>query len=160
VINDSNYLVHGAVAYITVQHEREDVLPPPLHFAAYIGPAHLKTLTEDEEDRLCWSATRPERNPVSMDIYAGEHQCLDVIDLGRDSHWIEIPSEAGYSSSQTKVQSEKNGAISSRVFLRADRKYRAQIKIVSADTRARTFAIEIDATAQDKPVKLVEEVAA
>ena len=153
VINDSAYPVRGAIAYITVQHELEDVLPPPLHFASYISPVHMKRV---EEDRLCWSATSPVRNPVSIDIYSGEHQCLDVLDLGAARRWIEIPSEAGYSSSQTKNQAEQHGAISSRVFLRADRKYQADVRIVSADTRSRTFAVEIDATDQDRPVKLVQ----
>ncbi len=153
VINDSNYPVRGAVAYITVRHELEDVLRPPLHFAAYISPAHLTRLTED---RLCWSATSPVRNPASIDIYAGEHQCLDLMDLGTANDWIEIPAEGGYSSSQTEDQSKHLGAISSRVFLRADRKYRAQVRIVSADTRARTFDVEIDATNRREPVTLVK----
>jgi len=153
VINDSAFPVHGAVAYLTVQHEFEDVLVPPLHFAAYISPVHMKRV---EEDRLCWSSTSPVRNPVAIDIYAGEHQCLDILDLGAARDWIEIPSEAGYSSSQTKNQAEQHGAISSRVFLRAARRYRAYVRIVSGDTRSRIFEVEVDVTDQDRPVKLVE----
>lgn len=156
VVNESSYPVRGAVAYISIDHTRDDVLPPPLHFAAYVSPQHMRTVTED---RLCWSARSPTRNPMSIDIHAGEHQSLDLLDLGRERRWIEIPSEEGYSSSQTTEEAATQGAISSRVFLRSDSKYRAQIRIVSADTRAGRwckFAVEIDTSNEQRPVKLVE----
>jgi hypothetical protein len=96
---------------------------------------------------------------MSIDIYGGEHQSLDLLDLGAEARWIEIPSEEGYSSSQTAEEAATQGEISSRVFLRSDRKYAAQIKIVSADTRADRwckFAVEIDPLNREWPIKLVE----
>jgi hypothetical protein len=65
-----------------------------------------------------------ERNPVSVDIFPEEGQLLDLADFGATSEWIEIPSEMGYSSSQAAA----NGPISSRVFLRTGREYRASTR--------------------------------
>lgn len=155
VVNDSHYAVRGAVAYISIDHTPHDVLPPPLHFAAYVSPQHLRIV---REDRLCWSARTPTPNPMSIDIYAGEHQSLDLLDLGAQSLWIEIPSEEGYSSSQTPQQAATHGQIASRVFLRSDRRYRATIRIVSADTKAGKwcrFELEIDPSNTQRPITLV-----
>lgn len=153
VVNDSNCLIRSAVAYLTIQHELPDVIAPPKHFTAFIDPErHLKHL---EEDRVCWSAVAPTRNPALLDIYAGEKQLLDVADFGASGLWVEIPSEVGYSSSQTEGESKTKGQISSRVFLRADRRYRGTIKIVSADTRARPFEVEIDPADVQRPLKLI-----
>ena len=151
VVNDSNCLIRGAVAYLTIQHELADVIAPPKHFAAFVVPdRHLKKL---EEDKLCWSAVAPTRNPALIDIYAGERQLLDVADFGASDHWIEIPSEVGYSSSQTEGESKTKGQISSRVFLKAGRPYLGTIKIVSADTRAKIFEVEIDLADARHPLK-------
>lgn len=153
VVNDSNYTVRNAIAYVSVCHDLEEVMAPPLHFTAHINPDHLKLL---KEDRLCWSATSPVRSPVSIDIYSGESQCLDIADFGSQTAWIELPSEAGYSSSQTSTEAQGSGAISSRIFLRANRIYSVEIRIVTADTRSRTFRIEIDASNREQPVRLAK----
>jgi hypothetical protein len=153
VRNESNYCIERATAYVTVHHDLEDVLSPPLHFAAFVSPKHMRKV---QEDRLCWSVTMPDRNPMCVDIFSGEWQSLDVADFGAMSQWIEIPSEMAYSSNQTAA--EVNGGtvqISSRVFLRAGKKYRATIKIVSKVTTARSFEIEIDATNVEQPVREV-----
>jgi hypothetical protein len=147
----SKRMVHGAVAYITLHHDLEDVIAPPKHFSAFISLAHRKKL---QEDRLCWSVAAPSRNPASADIFAGEWQLLDVADFGEDGDWIEIPSELGWSSSQTETDIKSQRAISSRVFLRGDKRYRGVIKIVSADTTARSFEIEINGADQAQPLML------
>jgi hypothetical protein len=152
VKNDSNYCIDRATAYVTIHHELDDILSPPLHFAAFIGPYYRKTL---QEDRLCWSVTKPERNPMSVDIYPGESQLLDLADFGARSEWIEVPSEMGWSSGQTAEQARHDGQISSRVFLRAGKKYRGSVKVVSKVTRARTFEIEIDPADEVQPVRLL-----
>jgi hypothetical protein len=154
VVNNSNYVIRQAAAYVTIQHDLDDVLAPPMHFAAFIEGNHLKTL---DEDRLCWSAVAPARNPPAIDIYAGEKQLLDVANFGGSGDWIEIPSETGYASSQTQAEAEayNTARIRSRVFLRAGRRYQGTIKIVSADTLARVFHVEIDPTDRTQPLSLI-----
>lgn len=153
VRNESHYCVERATAYITVHHDLDDILPPPMHFTAFIWPNHMRKL---QEDHLCWSVTMPERNPMSVDIFPGEGQLLDLADFGLASDWIEIPSEMGYSSSQTRDQIKGGSTpISSRVFLRAGKRYRASVKIVSRGTRARTFEIEFDAANPAQPVRRI-----
>ena len=68
-------------AYITISHEESDVLQPPNNFKAYVTPAHLCKV---QDDRLCWSIYP---NPPFVDIYPGERQALNVvnIELGRVS---------------------------------------------------------------------------
>ena len=72
-------------------------------------------------------------NPASVDIYAGERQVLDVANFDRGGIWIEIPSESGW------------GTVggTSRVFLKW-KKYSATIKIVSKDSKAKEFPVQID----------------
>jgi hypothetical protein len=153
VKNGSNYCIERATAYVTVHHDLDDILAPPLHFRAFIWPAHRRKL---QEDRLCWSATMPERNPMCVDVFPGEGQLLDLADFGATSEWIEVPSEMGYSSSQTEREAqEASSRISSRVFLRAGKRYRASVKIVSKVTKARTFEIEIDAANLAQPVRIL-----
>jgi len=60
VKNDSSCCVERATAYITVHHDLDDVLPPTMHFAAFISPRHRRKL---QEDRLCWSVTMPNAIP-------------------------------------------------------------------------------------------------
>jgi len=97
------------------------------------------------EDRLCWAVASLTRNSISVDIFRGEQQVLDVADFGTNSEWVVIPLEAGWSSSQTEADAGKAGVepFSSRVFLRSGRDYRGTIKIASANTRARIFEIAI-----------------
>jgi hypothetical protein len=60
----------------------------------------------------------------------------------------------GYASSQMPHEAAGTTTpISSRVFLRAGKKYRASVKIVSKVTKARTFEIEIDASDESQPVR-------
>jgi len=75
-------------AYITVKHDSSDVLHVPSGYKAYIKPGDHKF----DEDRLCWSVAG---NPPYVDIYAGEKQALDVIEIDPSGNWIQIPSERG-----------------------------------------------------------------
>jgi hypothetical protein len=72
-------------------------------------------------------------NPASLNIYSGERQSLDIANFDPNREWIEIPSESGW------------GTVSgtSRVFLRW-KKYEATIKIVSKDSKAKDFLVQID----------------
>jgi len=139
------------MAYLTIQHDLDAVMEPPCHFAAFIERRHLKQI---EEEKLCWSANAPTRNPATIDIYAGEKQMLDIGDFGVSGEWIEIPSEVGYASSQTESEAKEKDRIKSRAFLRG-RCYRGTIKIVSSDTRRRIFHIEIDPAGRQHPLRLV-----
>ena len=150
--------LNSVYAYITIEHDPADVLEPPDPFDSYIRTDHLCKV---QEDRLCWSSTAPSSNPPELDIYAGERQALDIINIDPHGTWIEIPSEKGWATSQDaehvrrlKQNGEDEAIKKSRVFLKAH-KYKASIKIVSKDTKAKEFRIAIDPTSRDAPVALV-----
>ncbi len=152
VKNNSNYVIHNAVAYITINHDLQDLLQPPKHFAAFIAKGrHERKL---QEDRLCWSVAAPDRNPSSVNVLPGEWQLLDIADFGEHSEWIEIPSEMGWSSSQKAEEVARVPQIVSRVFLRGGKTYSGSVKIVSEDTRACSFNIEINPSDQEQPIKV------
>jgi hypothetical protein len=127
-------------AYITITHELSDILPPPNGVEAYVWPHHPKLV---QEDRLCWSFAG---NPAFMDIYPGEKQSLDIANFDLAGKWIEIPSEDGWGSELGKRKS-------SRVFLKW-KKYDVTVKIVSKDTRAKKFAVQIDPDNAKTPLSL------
>jgi hypothetical protein len=144
VRNRTGYVLRGAVAYVTIDHELNDIAEPT--GTAFTNPRTPKKVTED---RLCWSLAG---NPVSVDIYPDEAQSLDIagfeaLPLGR----IEIPSEQGWSSS-----SPSTNPVSSRVFLRGGKTYSGKIRIVSADARGKDFWIRIDPSDLVSPVKVDE----
>ena len=143
----------GAVAYINVENDAEDVIEPPKHFTAFIGPGNAGKV---EDDRLCWSSTAPVSNPAIIDIYGGEEQALDIVDI--QDGYIEIPSEDGWASNQTEnqVNVEKERRKNSRVFLKR-KKYRAEIKIVSKDAKAKVFQILIDPEDAMYPIRFERE---
>jgi hypothetical protein len=136
VYNGYIFPLNGVYAYLTIEHELTDVLQPPV--SAFISPG---SNTKVWEDRLCWSVTTPSSNPPMVDIYPGERQSLDVANFSNE--WIEFPSEKGWGTMQA----------TSRVFLKSKR-YRATIKIVSKDAKAKEFSIEIDPDDLEKPITL------
>jgi hypothetical protein len=157
--NGYKYPLNNVYAYITIDHVLDDVLEPPEPFDSYISRNHLYKV---QEDRLCWSSTAPSTNPPVLDIYAGEKQALDIVNFDPRGQWIEIPSEKGWATSQDsdhvrqmKQNGENDGIKKSRVFLRP-RKYKAIIKIVSKDTKAKEFRIEIDPTNREAPLKALD----
>ncbi len=129
----------SAYAYISIDHELEDVIAPPNGWSTFVTQ---QSRCRVKEDRLCWSLTAPQSNPPVVDIYSGERQSLDVVNFG--SGWMEFPSEKGWAST---------GQIS-RVFLKLKR-YRATIKIVSKDTWAKKFQLEIDPANENSPINLI-----
>jgi hypothetical protein len=131
--------INCAYAYITIDHEIADVIGPPNGFSAFVIPQSRCRVTDD---RLCWSVTTPHSNPPSVDIFPGERQSLDVVDFGPG--WLEFPSENGWASLGR----------TSRVFLKS-RRYRATITIVSKDTKAKKFRIEIDPDKMESAIRLV-----
>jgi len=136
VVNGYVLPLQDCWAYITLGYDpANDILEPEGQNQAFI---HLGNRRELKEDRLCWSRAG---NPPNIEIYAEEHQALDIVDIEPHGKWIGIPSEMGW---------EKY-----RVFLRADRTYKGEIKIVSRDTKARKCAITIDPNCGESPVKLI-----
>jgi len=123
-------------AYISVEYEPSDVMNPPCGYEAFIKPNEPKF----EEDRLCWSMAG---NPAYVDIYAGEKQALDVVEIDPSGNWIQIPSESGWGV----------GGGTARVFLKT-KKYNASIKIVSKETEAKEFPLEIDPFNKATPLSL------
>lgn len=142
VINDYIYPICGAYVYITIRHDYEDVIEPPSNFKAYIRSERLNYLTED---RLCWALASPVDNPTAIDILPGEQQPLLIMKIDHDGRWIEIASEKGFST-------RREGDIS-RVFLKP-KKYTGYIKIVSMDTKAKIFNIQIDPN-EEYPIKVL-----
>jgi hypothetical protein len=136
VYNGYIFALKGAYAYLTIDHQLGDVLDPP--FSAFVSPGSRATVWED---RLCWSVTTPTSNPPMVDIYPGERQSLDVANFSGD--WIEFPSEKGWGTMGS----------TSRVFLKPKR-YKATIKIVSKDAKAKEFSVEINPQDFARPIKL------
>src|SRR2546426_3776563 len=120
IYNGHVFPLNNVYAYITVEHKLEDVLDPPEPYAAFISKGHLCRVNED---RLCWSSTAPYSNPPVIDIYPGEKQSLDIVNI-EDGEWIEIPSEKGWATSQDREilrRKRKDGnddVKTSRVFLK------------------------------------------
>jgi hypothetical protein len=139
VLNGYIYPLNSVIAYITVEHQMDDVMVPPGNCDAFIKPTHLRKL---DEDRLCWSRAG---NPDVIDIYAKERQSLDVFEIDPQGRWIQIPSEKGWGTTGGTA----------RVFLKA-KKYTAAIKIVSKDTKAKMFQVEIDPGSGSTPLRLVD----
>ena len=101
-------------AYITIHHEKEDILDPPNGRDAVIKPQHPAQLTED---RLCWSTHYPDKNPARVDIYSKEYQSLEVFIFEPTGKWIGILSE--------------KHSDPCRVFLRGDKEYAGTLRIIS-----------------------------
>jgi hypothetical protein len=141
VVNDYVLPLQDCWAYITLGYNpQKDILEPDGgREKAFIHPGNPREL---KEDRLCWSRVG---NPPNLDIYAGEHQALDIVDIEPNGKWIAIPSEKGW-----EVR---------RVFLRADRTYKGEIKIVSRDTKHKTFEIIIDPKGGESRVRLLSKSA-
>ena len=132
IFNDSIFPMSDAYAYITITHEESDVLPPPDQAKSYIYPpynSHRGHLCIVNEDRLCWSMAS---NPASLNIYSRERQSLDIANFDPNRKWVEIPSESAWGTDKG----------TSRVFLKW-KKYEATVKIVSKDSKAREFPVQI-----------------
>jgi hypothetical protein len=139
VYNGGYWTIGQAILYISVEFDSADILPPPAGQDAFIRPDHAVGLTGDQ---LVWSVRSPEVNPMKVDIYAKERQPFSPYGLHGDM--IMIPSEHGWDF-------PKEGVRIARVFLKK-KTYFGALKIVSADTNARYFNIEIQPDDVDKPI--------
>lgn len=132
VYNGGYFTIGNAVAYLTVESSPSDILDSPFKdVATFINPAAPLELREMP---LCWSIRAPVRNPMKTDIYAKEATALSPFAI--HPQCIEIPSEEGW-------YHEKGKTRAARVFLRR-KKYKGLLKLVSNDTNARVFRIELD----------------
>ena len=151
IINNSIFPIRATWAYITIEHEIDDILKPPGSNEAFIVPKGHEVIVK--EDRLCWAVKTSQGNPPVVDIYPGEQQILSIANIEAD--WIEIPSEMGRSSEQSEKERNRlhqREHMKSRVFLKR-KKYSARVKIVSMNTRARCFDITIDPEDEKYPLK-------
>jgi hypothetical protein len=114
-------------AYVTLKYEMTDIMHPPSGRDAVITPAD--PLSVDEE-RLCWSAHFPTQNPAKVDVYSGETHGLEVFIYDPNTPWLALLTE----------KYDKP----CRVFLKGGKKYRGHLRIVSKETRSKSWEIEID----------------
>jgi hypothetical protein len=137
VVNGSDYTMGKAVAYITIKHEKSDVLPKPqgVQKSPYLTPqSHDKV----DEGQLCWSVQEGGENPMRIDIYAGESQPLLFGNI---------------TSEHTELFSE-NCRTPARVFLKR-KKYVGTLKVVCADCPANTFDFELDPDNRVEPIRFI-----
>jgi hypothetical protein len=122
VFNGGYWTVKEAIVYMALYFSPDDVVPRPSDRGAFISPDWFAPM---EGEQLCWSVRYPIPNPIKVDIFAKERQpiCPCFIEANR----IVIPSEE---------LGLPGGKL--RVFLRR-RKYRGNLKLVSASTDARYF---------------------
>jgi hypothetical protein len=130
VYNGGFWTMGNAIAYITLNVTEEDVLNPPNGQDAFIKPGQFVPVADQQ---LCWSVRSPTVNPMRVDIFAKERQPFAPCAIDTDT--IMIPSEEGWTFPCDRPRI-------ARVFLR-QKQYNGFLKIVSADTNARFFALEI-----------------
>lgn len=104
---------------------------PPTGQDAFIKPGQFVPV---ESQQLCWSVRSPAVNPMRVDIFAKERQPLSPCAI--DNDLITLPSEEGWTFPSDRPRI-------ARVFLRR-RRYSGVLKIISADTDARFFGLEIN----------------
>jgi hypothetical protein len=139
VCNPGKRTIEQAIAYISLKFDkRVDIVDG--EESAFIN---VSVREELNEDRLCWSIAAPDPHPVTIDIYPGEKQALDLVRFHSDR--IEIPSEQGWSDPKRNLRS--------RVLLRNGR-YEGRIHIVAKNTLRRSFDLVIDASSGRREVTL------
>jgi hypothetical protein len=132
------WTIGQAIAYLRLEFANEDVLQPPEGQNAFIKPGRIAR----DYGQLCWSVRAPTENPIKVDIFAKESQHLGLCEI-QQQH-IMVPSEEGWEDSEGKHPH-------ARVFL-VRKKYCGVLKIVSADTNAKCFRVEIDPERIDQAV--------
>lgn len=125
ISNNYYSTIKKARLYLTIDHKEDDVLTPPENADAFIKPTAYSKL---KDGRICWSfRTLDKKNPSEIDIFAKEEPDTNICHVQNDK--IIISSEEGWNGTK-------------RVFLK-NRRYRGEIKIVSENTNAKRFKIEI-----------------
>lgn len=130
VENASPYTITQAVAYVTIQHDKRDVIAPVFEHEAHNTPEKYADISDAQ---LCWGVREGGKNPMRIDIYAGERQPLFLGKVWAEH--IGIVSEEG-----TKPW---------RAFLRRA-KYEGILTIVCQDCPAKMFRFTINP--DDNPV--------
>lgn len=130
VVNGGYWTIADAILYLQLDFREGDTLPPTADLQVHIAPGRFAPLSGDQ---LCWSV-RP--NPMKVDILAKERQPFSPCKILPGG--ILIPAEGGWPPAVA------------RVLLRF-RVYTGHLRLVSADTDARTFRIRIDPTTPDTP---------
>jgi hypothetical protein len=125
--NDYVLPLTDCCAYVSLKYEQSDIMVPPAGRDAVITPA--APLFVDQE-RLCWSAHFPTQNPAKVDIYSGETHGLEVFIYDLETPWLALLTE----------KYDKP----CRVFLKGGKRYRGYLRIVSKETRAKSWKMEID----------------
>ena len=139
VFNGGFWTMGQAIGYLSLEITPDDVIAPPAGNDAFIKPETFIPLAEDQ---LCWSVRAPGKNPIKVDIFAKEKQPLALCAI--DGDIIMIPSEEGWAPAENRPRV-------ARVFLRR-RAYFGCLKIVSADTNAKYFQIEIHPENTEMPL--------
>ncbi len=139
VCNRGKRSIKQAIAYISIKYDKQLDLVDGEQ-SAFIG---IHERVELNEDRLCWSIASPVQNPVTIDIYQGEKQALDLVLFHSDR--IEIPSEQGWHNPERRTRS--------RVYLHRKR-YEGSIHIVAENTLRRSWNLVIDASSGRREVTL------
>jgi hypothetical protein len=135
VANGSPFTMGKAIAYISIDHQLEDMMDPPQGRDAYNKRQDGVFLREGQ---LCWAVQEGGVNPMRVDIYSGEQQPLCFGSV--ETQFIEILSEKCHSPA--------------RVFLRRQ-KYKGALKVVCMDCEAKTFPFEIDPDEKNCPIKVI-----
>jgi hypothetical protein len=124
-------------AYLTLEFDPSNIVNPPADRSAHIDVNRPLSI---REDRLCWSVN-PD-NPPKVDIYAGESQSLQVLELDPDGKWVGILSET------------RNNPY--RVFLKGGKVYEGTLKIVCREIKSKEIAIRIDLQDPNFPKNLLK----
>jgi hypothetical protein len=128
IANMSGFTMGKAVAYVTIYHKPADVVLPPEGREAYIVPEDELTV---DQAQLCWEVQESGKNPMRVDIYAGEQLPLAIGVAPPDGGPVEIFSEACRKPA--------------RAFLWR-KNYKAVIKVVCLDCPAKEFQATLNVT--------------
>jgi hypothetical protein len=140
ISNHGKRAIERAIAYISVKYDKDADIVDGMDSAFINTDENI----ELNEDRLCWSiASPPDLRPVTINIYQGEKQALDLVRF--DSDKIVIPSEQGWGDQKLKTRSRVN---------LCNKRYEGSIHIVAKNTLRRSFDLVIDASEGKQDVTL------
>jgi hypothetical protein len=151
VVNPSNYPLHQLHATLTIGHQLVHILEPE-DFRAYIRAGTLAHLVEG---RVTWASVSDGKNPVTMDLFAGEETALGLFRYDEKLTLLSTVLEsvnttstagnviAGLKSRHSMIvvgsESGYNNAGETAAVALERRLYRIWIKLVSEDTTAKIW---------------------
>jgi hypothetical protein len=124
--NNGFSTISDATLYISIDFDESDIVKPTPH-NAHIKPNCFTAL---EEDQICWSIKTPTENPPTVSIFVNESHSFSPFRVSGDE--IHVPTEEGWPPAAKHL----------RVVLKR-KNYDGTLKLVSADTNARIFRLEI-----------------